>query len=254
MKQVNLIKVLATVAIVFMISGSLWASETDDTIVTSIKNTYVFKTFLKDSDVKIQSVDGVVTLTGTVSNDPDKLMAGDTAAKVAGVKSVDNKLEIKGDAAVENSDGWIVAKVKIMLLTHRNVSGSMTEVSANKGVVTLRGEAASTAELQLTTEYVKDIDGVKSVKNEMTVAKAPKPKAETVGEKIDDASITAQAKLSVLFHRGTRVLKTEIDTKDGVVTVSGKAKNAAEKELVTKLINDVNGVKEVKNLMAISKS
>lgn len=39
--------------------------------------------------------------------------------------------------------------------------------------------------------------------------------------------------------------------KRGVVTVGSKAKNAAEKDLVTKLVNDVNGVKGVNNRMTI---
>jgi hyperosmotically inducible periplasmic protein len=40
-------------------------------------------------------------------------------------------------------------------------------------------------------------------------------------------------------------------TKKGVVTLGGKAKNASEKDLATKLVNDVQGVKSVKNLMNI---
>jgi osmotically-inducible protein OsmY len=38
---------------------------------------------------------------------------------------------------------------------------------------------------------------------------------------------------------------------NGVVTLSGKASNAAEKDLATKLAKDVNGVEDVKNLMTI---
>jgi len=44
---------------------------------------------------------------------------------------------------------------------------------------------------------------------------------------------------------------TEVKTKNGVVTLSGKAKNAAEKELATKFANDVKGVKSVSNHMTI---
>jgi len=36
-----------------------------------------------------------------------------------------------------------------------------------------------------------------------------------------------------------------------MVTVGGKARNASEKHLVTKLITDINGVKGVKNRMTI---
>ena len=85
----------------------------------------------------------------------------------------------------------------------------------------------------------------------MTVATiAPKP-GQTLGEKIDDASITAQVKGSLLSHRSTSVLNTKVTTTDGVVTLGGSAKNAAEKDLVTKLVTDINGVKSVVNNMSI---
>ena len=60
--------------------------------------------------------------------------------------------------------------------------------------------------------------------------------AETVGENIDDASITAQVKAALLSHRSTGVLRTQVTTADGVVTLGGQARNSAEKDLVTKLV------------------
>ena len=44
----------------------------------------------------------------------------------------------------------------------------------------------------------------------------------------------------------------KIQSKDGVVTVSATARNAAEKDLVTKLAGDVNGVKTVRNRMTVA--
>jgi osmotically-inducible protein OsmY len=119
------------------------------------------------------------------------------------------------------------------------------------GIVTLQGEAGSLAQKELTTEYVRDIANVKEVKNDMTVAATPPAPDSTVGDKIDDASITAQVKGSLLAHRSTSALRTKIVTADGVVTVSGTARNEAEKSLVTKLISDVNGVSSVINNMTV---
>ena len=56
-------------------------------------------------------------------------------------------------------------------------------------------------------------------------------------EDIDDASTTA--------------FNTKVETNKGAVTLYGKAKNAAEKDLATKLANDINGVKSVTNRMTI---
>jgi hyperosmotically inducible periplasmic protein len=130
------------------------------------------------------------------------------------------------------------------------VSAQTTQVDVKDGIVNLRGDAASLAQKDLTTEYAKDVEGVKDVKNEITVTKTPK-KTRTAGEKIDDSSITAQVKMTLLYHRSTSALKTSVTTKKGVVTLGGKASNAAELNLAAKLVNDVIGVKSVKNRMTI---
>jgi osmotically-inducible protein OsmY len=230
------------------------SSKTDNRIEASAKKTYVFQTYLKGDDIKIQSKDGVVTLTGSVLEESHKSLAQETVAELPGVKKVDNRLEVKGDRPAVNSDIWLATKVKTTLLFHRNVNAVKTEVAVKDAIVTLRGEAASPAQKELTTEYAKDVEGVKEVKNEMTVSGVSTKKHETVGEKIDDASITAQVKITLLSHRSTSAINTKVKTKHGVVTVSGKAGNAAEKDLVTKLASDVNGVKKVTNRMTVAAS
>jgi len=270
---------IATVASSFFINVSLFASETDDRIVSSAKESYVFKTYLKDDDIKMQSKDGVVTLTGTVVDASHKSLAQETVANLPGVTGVDNKLTEKGEAPAANTDAWLVNKVQSTLLFHRNVNATETEVIAKDGIVTLRGEAASAAQKDLVTAYTKDVDGVKEVKNEMKVknemtvpAAAVTPGEKTMGqkmdvvgekmgtmgeklgamgEKIDDASVTALAKTTLLYHRSTSALNTTVETKDGVVKLGGKARNEAEKDLATKFVSDVYGVKTVINNMTV---
>ena len=70
-------------------------------------------------------------------------------------------------------------------------------------------------------------------------------------ESVDDASITALVKTTLLYHRSTSALNTTVETKEGVVTLVGKAKNAAEKDLATKFVSDVHGVKKVVNNMTV---
>jgi len=239
---------LATVFAMAVTSIPLLAAPDDDKrIVSAAKQSYVYRTYLGDDHIKIESKDGAVTLTGEVASRSHKSMAADTVENLPGVKSVDNQLTVK--AADEHSDGWIEVKVKSALLYRRSVSGSKTTVSVKDGVVTLAGDASSLAEKELAAEYAKDIEGVKAVKNELKVSAAPP--ARTAGEVIDDASITAQVKSALLTHRSTSAIKTKVKTRDGVVTVGGEAKNQAEIDLVTKLVNDVKGVKSVANNMKI---
>ena len=251
MKTKYSLALMVAAVVLLALSVPVHASKTDDQIVSSAKNSYVFKNYLKNDDVKIQSKNGAVTLTGTVSEESHKTLARETVSGLPGVKTVDNRLEVKGERPAENSDTWVLMKVKTVLLYHRNVSGLNTEVNVKDGIVTLRGEAANQAQKNLTSEYAKDVEGVKDVKNEMTVAKTSAKRDKTEGEKVDDASITGLAKMTLLYHRSTSGLNTSVATKNGVVTLTGKAKSAAEKDLATKYVNDVNGVKSVKNQMTI---
>jgi osmotically-inducible protein OsmY len=173
-------------------------------------------------------------------------------ADLPGVKSVDNQLVVSGEQPAEHSDAWITMKVKTALLFHRNVSASGTTVYTKDGIVTLEGVASSMAQKELTSEYVKDVDNVKDVQNNMTIARNPALASETTGDKIDDASITAEVKSSLLSHRSTSAMHTGVTTMDGVVTLTGTAKNDAEKSLVTKLATDINGVNSVINNMTIA--
>jgi len=245
----NLLMVAALALLAF--SVPVHAANMDSRIELSAKQSYVFKTYLQGDDIKIQSRDGAVTLTGIVSENFHKSLAQETVADLPGVTSVDNRLEVKGAPPTANSDAWLRDKVKVALLFHRSVSARTTEVEVKDGIATLRGEALSQSQKELTTEYARDVEGIKDVKNEMSVSTTSKKTPRTVGEKIDDASISAQVKMSLLNHRSTSVLNTKVKTKRGVVTVGGTARNTAEMDLVTKLITDIDGVKSVKNRMTI---
>jgi hyperosmotically inducible protein len=252
MKSTYPLALMVAASTLLVTSASVRASDMDSRIESSAQKSYVFKTYLKGDSIKTESKDGAVILTGTVAEASHKSLAENTVESLPGVKSVDNQLKIKGESPAEHSDGWLSTKVKTALLFHRHVSASGTDVFVKDGVVSLRGEASSLAQKELTAEYAKDVEGVKEVKNEMTIAKTPAKPDETMGGKIDDASITAQVKSTLMSHRSTSALKTKVETTDGVVTVSGIAKNDAEKTLVTKLVTDINGVISVINNMTIA--
>ena len=124
-----------------------------------------------------------------------------------------------------------------------------TEVEVQDGIVTLKGEVASIAQMELSSEYAHDIEGVKAVRNELRLSTALELPERTVSQKIDDASISAQVKIALLTHRSTSAVNTKVATCDGEVTLTGIARNEAEKSLVAKLASDIHGVVCVKNQM-----
>ena len=227
---------------------ALFASLVDRKIEAAARASYNFRTVL-ERHVSVESRDGIVTLSGTVEDNDAKTLAVDTVTDLPGVERVNNEIVVKSSVP-ENSDAWIALKVRSRLLVKANVSAATTNVSAKDGIVTMTGTVENVAQKDLTEAYAKDIDGVKSVKNELVVKTTSAPQ-QTVGEIIDDVSITSQVKYALLTHRSTSAIKTKIETKDGIVAITGEAASDAEKAFVTKLTEGVRGVKSVNNTMTV---
>jgi len=249
--------VLATASALLLFSVPVYGSTTDDRIESSARESYIFKNYLNDDAITITSKDGAVTLAGTVTEEPHKKLAVETVANLPGVKSVDNQLILKDFQAAGGMDALIRERVKLVMSYHRNLSSVKPDIQVKDGVVTVRGDAENKAQIDLTTEYIKDVDGVKEVNNKMVAASSGKTtgsKAEDLGTSIDDASVTALVKATLLYHRSTSALNTKVETAGGMVTLGGTAKNAAEIDLATQFVKDVRGVKSVTNNMVIEKT
>jgi osmotically-inducible protein OsmY len=224
------------------------SSSTDRKIEDAAKSSYNYRTVLGDH-VTVKATDGVVTLTGTVQDKDQRALAEDTVENLPGVVSVDNEVMVKSEYP-EHSDEWIALKIRGELLVKANVSATSTKVDVRDGIVTLSGTVQNRAQKDLTEIYAKEIDNVKAVRNELVIV-APAPGSTTVGDDMDDASITSQVKYSLLSHRSTSALSTKVITENAVVNITGVADSDAEKALVTKLAQDTRGVKSVVNDMTV---
>ena len=74
---------------------------------------------------------------------------------------------------------------------------------------------------------------------------------ETVGAYIDDTTITTQVKSRLLEDKNVAGTSISVETLNGVVMLSGFAKNATEKSTAESIARKVNGVKSVRNGIVI---
>jgi osmotically-inducible protein OsmY len=74
---------------------------------------------------------------------------------------------------------------------------------------------------------------------------------KTVGETIDDATITTRVKTALLNDPDVGGLRIDVDTFKGVVTLSGAVKSAAERDKAIGLARKINGVVDVKSTLQI---
>jgi osmotically-inducible protein OsmY len=242
------LKTWTTLLVIAASPAALLASaDVDRKIEEAAKGSYNFRAVLV-ARIDVTCRDGVVTLTGSLPDQEQRDLAGDTVAELPGVVRVENDIAIS-PGVPEHSDPWIALSVRTTLLLRPHVSGTATTVEVSNGVVTLKGTAGNAAQRELTEEYAKEVAGVKAVANHIVVA--PSAPSETVGEDIDDASITGQLKLELLSHSATSALNTKVSTENGFVRISGEADSDAEKALVTELASTIRGVKSVENNMTV---
>lgn len=68
---------------------------------------------------------------------------------------------------------------------------------------------------------------------------------------IDDTVITTSVKTAVLAEPGLSALKIEVDTKDGVVTLSGTVDSPELKTRATQIAQNTSGVRSVIDNLAV---
>jgi hyperosmotically inducible protein len=74
---------------------------------------------------------------------------------------------------------------------------------------------------------------------------------ENVGAYIDDAAITTAVKARFVDNKDVDAMSIKVETLNGTVMLSGFAKNAAEKTSAESVTRKVEGVKSVKNEIAV---
>ena len=74
---------------------------------------------------------------------------------------------------------------------------------------------------------------------------------ETVGAYVDDTAITTSVKARYIDNKDVDASSIRVETLNGTVMLSGFAKNATEKTTAESIAMKVNGVKSVKNEIAI---
>lgn len=147
----------------------------DDSVVTAaVKSALLGDPDVKSFDFKVETRKGEVQLSGFVDNQAQVDRATAVAGAVAGVKSVQSKVDMKGTATTVGNqvdDGIVSTKVKAALLSDANVKSFDIAVVTRKGQVQLSGFVDSQAQIDRAMEVARGIEGVSGVSNEMSIKK-----------------------------------------------------------------------------------
>lgn len=208
-------------AILFSAAGlvmTVACAQTDPGITTAVKAKFAADSTVKAYQIDVDTASGVVTLTGIVEAPAAKEQAVILARGTDGVKDVVDHITVNQAAAT----------------TPEHVGESIKDATRTAGEKIEDGATATKDAAERGVDATKR--GIEKGVD------ATKEGAAKTGEFVTDAAITTAVKTKLLADGKTPGLKIDVDTKDGVVTLSGTVKTRAE---IDKAVADARGTKGV---------
>ncbi|MFM0736195.1 BON domain-containing protein [Paraburkholderia xenovorans] len=85
-----------------------------------------------------------------------------------------------------------------------------------------------------------------------TSASAPSSASETIGQHVDDGTITTKVKADLLGAKNVKSTHIHVKTRKGVVYLTGSVPSAEDKAAALQVVENVNGVTSVKNHLKVA--
>ena len=148
--------------------------------------------------------------------------------------------------ACSQSDAGITTAIKAKLAADDEVKAYQIDVDTQDKVVTLSGNVDNARAKTRAADIARLQKGVSQVIDNIAAPDGgPMPAAP-------DPTVTAAVKTRLLADTTIAGRRIEVDTQNGVVTLSGEVRSQAEKEIVVQLVRDTTGVREVVDRLVIA--
>lgn len=227
---------------------------TQDAATTSrVRTALLLSKHVSPYDIKVQSSQGQVTLTGQVPSEEVKAMAGAIALDTSGAKQVRNDLGIN-PSAERNPEterlGERVADLEMKLLISDALSKSAElkdkhiDAQVKNRAVTLSGTVETTPQKYAAEQIAWQVPGVQRVTNDLSVTNA-----QAAPESADD-KLARRVEFELYSTKAVSLKTVQIHAMNGTVTLTGNVGSRAEKLLAEKVAHSVEGVRKVENNLA----
>lgn len=190
----------------------------DDEITEAIITQFNATEAVPAENIEVETSEGVVTLSGTITNLLAKRKATSIAQDIHGVLSVVNNVKVSGDRA----DDALETDVTQALSTDPATEALEISVDVQNGLVTLKGAVDSWQEKQLAGTISAGVKGVKEINNTILVQPNPTRSAENIKQEIEK---------TLMMNSEIRGGEITVNVDSNRVSLSGAVGSAYEKQL-----------------------
>lgn len=190
----------------------------DERLVADIKDELGTEPNVDAASVAVAASKGHAVLRGTVGSPREKIAAGRAAARVHGVESLDNKLQVRPLAGVLREDAELRADVLQALLLDDDVPETV-DVRVEDGVVTLTGTTGWQDQREEAEIVAGNIVGALDLVNEIELTAPARPGPGDV-----------KGRIARSFRRNAALDagRIQVTMSNGEVTLTGRLRSLAE--------------------------
>ncbi|HEX5959887.1 MAG TPA: BON domain-containing protein [Rhodanobacteraceae bacterium] len=193
------------------------------------------------ADIGVAAENGVITLSGYVTDYTQKTTAERAAWRVKGVKGIAQKIEVRLAGDKKRNDDEIAQRALSILAWKAVVPLDSVRVRVSDGWVTLSGSVNWNYQRWNAEKEVRRLGGVKGVINDITLATAAQ--SGDVRRRIQDA---------LKRHAEIQAELVRVDIRnDGTVRIDGRVDNWSEKQAVERAVWSAPGVRMVEDRLTI---
>lgn len=183
------------------------------------------------ADIGVAASNGVITLTGHVSNLMEKYEAEQIVQRIKGVRGIAEEIQIRSDYEEQISDDHIASRIVDMLTWNVLVPNTQVQVKVQQGWVTLSGEVNWHFQRNSAEAAVRRMAGVKGVTNLIGIR--------------DPVHITdVKERIEAALKRSAELEASDIQVEvhDRKVTLQGKVRTWAERDAAERAAWNAPGV------------
>ena len=195
-------------------------SQTKD-IRDAVEGELGYDPLVDDADISVKNINGDVALNGTVPSYPQYLEAAAAARRVAGVKTLQNHLEVVLPSGDYRDDATLTTTANNALTLNVAVPDGV-EATAKNGNLTLTGIVRYGTERTAAEQAVTYLTGVRNVRDDIAISTDADPVDVTLG--VQDA-----LDRYALIPDDSDVA---VDTSGNTVTLTGHVRTWAEHDAV----------------------
>jgi hyperosmotically inducible periplasmic protein len=233
--------------------NSLRESTQDAATTSRVRTALLLSKNVSPFDIKVQTIQGQVTLEGQVPSEQVKSVAGAIAQDTSSVKQVHNNLGVN-PAIERNPDrehlGERVADLEIQTLVtdalskNADLAEKHIATQVKNRSVALTGTVQTTNQKYTAEQIAWQVPGVQGISNNLSVADA-----QAVPESADD-KLARRVEFELYSTKAIPLKTMQIHADNGVVTLTGTVSSRAEKLLAEKTAKSVEGVRRVVSSLA----